>query len=225
MTTGFFITGTDTGIGKTTVALGLMAALQKNGHKVAAMKPVSAGCYVTDDGLRNDDAVVLLQQASVELPYDLVNPYAFEPAIAPHIAALESSIQIDISHILDCYRQISKNVDIVVVEGAGGWLVPINEKETMADVALAMDLKVIMVVGMRLGCLNHALLSQQSILNMNMDFSGWVANHITAKFGAASENLMALEKRLNAPLIGSVPYFRKQNVEGITEFLETSVLS
>ena len=224
MTTGLFITGTDTGIGKTTVALGLMAALQKHGHKVAAMKPVSAGCYTTEEGLRNDDAIELIQQASVELPYELVNPYAFEPAIAPHIAAVESGTLIDISHILDCYREISKKVEFVVVEGAGGWLVPINEKETMADVAKAMDLKVIMVVGMRLGCLNHALLSQQSILNMNMEFSGWVANHITENFGASSENLLALEERLNASLIGSVPYVRKPNLEDIGRFFDTSVL-
>ena len=161
---GYFITGTDTGAGKTVVSLALMHALQVQGKSVAGMKPVSAGCITTETGLRNDDAVQLQNASSVKLSYDVVNPYAYEPAIAPHIAAQAIGEHIALDKITTCYRQIASEVDIVIVEGAGGWLVPINDRETMADIARQLGLPVILVVGMRLGCLNHALLTAESIL-------------------------------------------------------------
>ena len=205
-TTGFFITGTDTNVGKTTVALGLIASLQKKGLRVGVMKPVSAGCEQTKNGLRNEDAVLLMQQASVDLAYDIVNPYAFEPAVAPHIAAAEAGVEIDIEVIRQCYLKIAEKVDVVIVEGAGGWLVPINENETMADVVKALSLDVITVVGIRLGCLNHALLTSQSIKASGLNHRGWVANHLSAATERAAENINTLRARISAPLLDEVPY-------------------
>ena len=210
MTKGVFITGTDTDVGKTTVALGLIAALQNKGLRVGVMKPVSAGCEQTSDGLRNEDAILLMQQASVDLPYEVVNPYAFEPAVAPHIAADEAGVEIDIEVIRQCYLKIAEKVDIIVVEGAGGWLVPINAKETMADVVKALSLDVITVVGIRLGCLNHALLTSQSIAVSGLNHSGWIANHLSAETECASENVNALRARIQAPLLEEIPYRDKQ---------------
>ena len=203
---GIFITGTDTDVGKTTVALGLISALQKKGLRVGVMKPVSAGCELTSDGLRNKDAVLLMQQASVDLPYDIVNPYAFEPAVAPHIAAVEAGVKIDIDVICECYLKIADKVDVVIVEGAGGWLVPISENETMVDVAIALALDVITVVGIRLGCLNHALLTSQSIEASGLNHRGWIANHLSVATERAAENINTLCARISAPLLDEVPY-------------------
>ena len=206
MTSGFFITGTDTDVGKTTVALGLITALQDKGLSVGVMKPVSAGCELTSDGLRNEDAVLLMQKASVDFPYEIVNPYAFEPAVAPHIAAAEAGVEIDIEVIRQCYLDIAEKVDIVIVEGAGGWLVPINENETMADVVKALALDVITIVGIRLGCLNHALLTSQCIKASGLSHRGWVANHLSVATDRAAENINALRVRISAPLLDEVPY-------------------
>lgn len=206
MARGIFITGTDTGVGKTTVALGLMSALQKKGLIVAAMKPVSAGCEQTKDGLRNEDAVKLMQQASIDVPYDVVNPYAFESPIAPHIAAAETGTPVDIRLIKERYEEIAKRVDAVVVEGAGGWLVPINDKETMADVAKILNLDVITVVGVRLGCLNHALLTTNNIESMRCNHLGWIANLFSDDMQCSAENIQALCQRIGAPMLDKVEY-------------------
>ncbi len=206
MRKGIFITGTDTDVGKTTVALGLIAALQEKGLSVGVMKPVSAGCEQTSKGLRNKDAVLLMQQASVEFPYEVVNPYAFEPAVAPHIAAAEAGIEIEIEMIRQSYLNIAEEVDIVVVEGAGGWLVPINEKENMADVVKALSLDVITIVGIRLGCLNHALLTSQSIEASGLNHRGWIANHLSPDVKSAQENINTLRARIAAPLLGEIEF-------------------
>lgn len=205
MARGFFITGTDTDVGKTTVALGLMVALKNAGLTVAAMKPVSAGCVRTDHGLRNDDAVRLMQQASTDLPYALVNPYAFEPAIAPHIAAEEQQVEMDIDCLLRAYRQIAEQVEVVIIEGAGGWQVPLNRQQTMADLAQALQADVIQVVGLKLGCLNHALLTAQSIAAQGLRHTAWVANHPNADMPYAAENIQALQQRLPGRCLGIVP--------------------
>ena len=205
-TTGIFITGTDTDVGKTTVALGLIAALQEKGLHVGVMKPVSAGCVQTSDGLRNEDAVLLMQKASVNVPYEVVNPYAFEPAVAPHIAAAEAGVVIDIEVIRQCYLDIAEKVDVVVVEGAGGWLVPINDNETMADIVKILRLDVITVVGIRLGCLNHALLTTQSIMTSGLNHCGWIANHLSPATERGVENINTLRTRISASLLDEVPY-------------------
>jgi len=211
MARGFFITGTDTDVGKTTVALGLMAALQQKGLSVAALKPVSAGCVQTDAGLRNDDAVRLMQLASVELPYDIVNPYAFEPAIAPHIAAAENNVEMSIETIKQAYQSIAAEVDVVIVEGAGGWLVPLNKTQTMADIAHALQLDVIQVVGLKLGCLNHALLTSESISAQSLTQVAWVANHASDDMPYRDENIQTLQHRLPGKCLGIVPALQFAN--------------
>ena len=216
---GYFITGTDTGVGKTVVTLGLMHALQSRGNTVVAMKPVAAGCELTPAGLRNDDALRLQQQASLELDYAQLNPYAFAPAIAPHIAAEQAGMQIDINKINSVYKGLSLLADCVLVEGAGGWQVPLNAHATLADLASALGLEVILVVGLRLGCLNHALLSAQSIASNGCELAGWVANHILPGSEATAANINALESRLTCPRLGTIPYKTGPSARFVANFL------
>ena len=220
--TGLFITGTDTDVGKTTVALGLIEALKEKGLRVGVMKPVSAGCKQTSDGLRNEDAVMLVKQASVDFPYETINPYAFEPSVAPHIAAAEAGIAIDIEVIRECYIKVAEKVDVVVVEGAGGWLVPINENETMADVAKALSLDVITVVGIRLGCLNHALLTSQSITASGLKHCGWIANHLYAGTESAAENINTLRARIQAQLLDEIEYMEDKKQATMSGYFDSS---
>lgn len=224
MAQGYFITGTDTDVGKTTIALGLMAAFQKQGLTVAAMKPVSAGCEPSADGLRNEDALRLMGQASIDLHYELVNPYAFEPAIAPHIAASESGITMQTEPLVKAYKRIAKQADVVVVEGAGGWLVPLNDSQTMADLAIALGLPVINVVGIRLGCLNHAQLTAESIHAHDLKQVGWVANHLSADMLKSSDNIQSLTQRLPDSLLGEIPYLNNPDAEGIANYLDVTSL-
>lgn len=224
MARGIFITGTDTDIGKTTIAIGLMSALKKAGLRVAGFKPVSAGCEQTEHGLRNDDALQLMQQASVELPYDIVNPYAFEPAIAPHIAAADVNVEMNIDIIVQAYRKIAAEVDVVIVEGAGGWLVPFNATETMADVACALQLDVIQVVGIKLGCINHALLTEQSILQQQLKLAGWISNHIQPKTLRIDDIEKTLHSRLHASLLGTIPFGLHNNPDKQAPLLNIETL-
>ena len=203
--TGYFITGTDTGIGKTVVTLCLMRWLQGRGLRVAAMKPVASGCERTPEGLRNEDALQLQRQASMPLDYGAVNPYAFEPPIAPHIAAQEAGEEIRIDTILHDMRQLAGEADIVCVEGVGGWLVPLNGRETVADLAVSLGLGVVLVVGMRLGCLNHALLSARAIEASGAPLAGWVANCMPPAADYLDENINTLKSMITAPLLGVVP--------------------
>lgn len=207
---GLFVTGTDTDIGKTHIALGLMAALQQRGLRVAAMKPVSAGCEPGGPeggrGLRNDDALQLSAQSSVSIPYQTLNPYAFEPAIAPHIAAQAVGVTMRLDVLARACAEIEAQADLVVVEGAGGWLVPVNTRETLADLAVALGFPVVLVVGVRLGCLNHALLSAESIRARGLKLAGWVANEISTQAVCVEENIAALSQRLRVPLLGCVPF-------------------
>ncbi len=201
---GYFITGTDTGIGKTTVTQILMRNAKEN--RVAGMKPVASGCRITPQGLRNDDALALMGTATIALPYEKVNPYAFEPPIAPHIAAAEQGVSIDILRIQDFYRYIADRADTVYVEGVGGWLTPISDNQTMADVAESLQLPVILVVGIRLGCLNHALLTAAQIIKQGLPLAGWVANHIDPEMSRPKENLAYLTLAINAPLLGVIAH-------------------
>ena len=203
---GYFITGTDTGVGKTVVTLGLMQYLQAQGLSVVAMKPVASGCERTAAGLRNADALQLQQQASVPLDYALVNPYAFEPAIAPHIAAGQAGVVIDSAGILSAYQALARHADCVLVEGVGGWQVPLTAAgETLADLARALGLEVVMVVAIRLGCLNHALLTAESIAASGCVLRGWVANQVPPRAAFAQENITTLKSMLSSPLLGVLP--------------------
>jgi dethiobiotin synthetase len=203
---GYFVTGTDTGVGKTCVSLGLMRALQQQGHVVVGMKPVASGCSRASSRLVNEDACQLQACASFNLPYQYVNPYAFEDAVAPHLAAQGNGVHIDIAVISDACQQLTTEADRVVVEGIGGWLVPINEKQTMADVALALGLPVVMVVGIRLGCLNQALLTAAAIQRSGLPLAGWVANRNDPGCEQQDGNVMALRQRLPAPLLADLSY-------------------
>nr|VFJ54873.1 MAG: dethiobiotin synthase [Candidatus Kentron sp. DK]VFJ56619.1 MAG: dethiobiotin synthase [Candidatus Kentron sp. DK] len=204
---GVFITGTDTEVGKTWVSLGVMAAFQGAGISTVAMKPVASGCQSTEEGLRNDDALRLIRQGSVPIPYDLVNPFSFAPAIAPHIAAREAGCAISLEKIRSCYRALTDRAECCVVEGVGGWLVPLTATETVADLARRLKLPVILVVGIRLGCINHALLSAESILGGGQELLGWVANRIEPGAQRSEENIRALAERIDAPLLADIPCF------------------
>jgi dethiobiotin synthetase len=200
---GVFIAGTDTGVGKTYIAAAMVRALVREGMRVAVMKPVAAGAEVTPEGLRNADALALAQAANVARPYALVNPFCLPLAASPHIAALNAGIRIDLAAIR---RASDCDAEVLVVEGAGGWLAPISDIETMADVAKTLRLPVILVVGLRLGCLNHALLTAESIASSGLPLAGWIANHMQPDFAHAAENIALLERRLDAPLLESVAF-------------------
>jgi len=202
---GCFVTGTDTGVGKTVVALGLMKYLQDHGLTVAGMKPVASGCAQTAQGLRNDDALRLQRQASVRVEYARVNPVALEPPIAPHIAARQAGVSISIGAIRRVFDELASQADRIVVEGIGGWRVPLTERETVADLAAALELDVILVVGIRLGCLNHTLLSAEAIARDGLRLAGWVANCLPPATDAGEEIINTLKTRVSAPLLGIVP--------------------
>ncbi len=202
---GYFIAGTDTGVGKTMIATALISHLVAAGQRVVAMKPVSAGCVRTEAGCLNDDVVQLREAANVAVSLDLVNPYAFEPAIAPHIAAQQMGVEIDLARIEQAYRNIAAQADWVIVEGVGGFLVPLNATQTAGDLVQRLALPVILVVGMRLGCLNHALLTVEAMQRRDIFVAGWIANRIDPDMMAFEENLASLQARISAPLWGVVP--------------------
>jgi dethiobiotin synthetase len=196
---GLFVTGTDTGVGKTRVAVALAHLLRARGLRVAAMKPVSAG---SAPGELNEDVVALLQAANVTAELRDVNPYAFAEPVAPHIAAQQAGVSIDLETIVAAYSRLAAAADVVVVEGAGGWRVPLNAHQDMADLAQRLGLPVVLVVGLRLGCLNHALLTAESIAFRQLPWAGWVGNQIEPKMPFRAENLAALHARLPAPCLG-----------------------
>jgi dethiobiotin synthetase len=201
-----FVTGTDTGVGKTRIATTLCRAFVAAGKRVAAMKPVASGCTRTAAGLRNADATALIEATNVRASYAEVNPYAFEPAIAPHIAAVDAGRSIDFDLLDRCFERLCLQSDATVVEGAGGWLAPLDAERTFADLAGRWQLDVILVVGLRLGCLNHALLTAESIQRRGLRLRGWVGNSIDAHFARPEANLLTLHARIDAPCVGIFPY-------------------
>ena len=203
---GYFITGTDTGIGKTLVACALLHALSSRGLRAAGMKPVAAGAQRSGGELRNEDAERLAAASSVTVPRTLLNPYCFELPIAPHIAAREAEVSIELEPILRAYHALAQRADVVVVEGIGGFCVPLNAREDTADLAQRLALPVLLVVGMRLGCLNHALLTVQAIRAKGLQFAGWIANRVDPTLAAAECNVAALAERLAAPLLGDIEF-------------------
>jgi len=203
---GAFITGTDTGVGKTRIATALVEALVRDGLRVAVMKPVAAGATSTVDGLRNDDAVALIRASNVRAPYELVNPYCAELPASPHIALAKDGIIADLAYITRKAHELAEDADLLIVEGAGGWHAPLSDAHTLADVAAALDLPVLLVVGLRLGCLNHALLTAEAIERSGLEFAGWVANCVQPQFEHSRENIATLEQRLPAPLLDVVQH-------------------
>ncbi|HLY52913.1 MAG TPA: dethiobiotin synthase [Steroidobacteraceae bacterium] len=203
---GLFVTGTDTGVGKTVIACALVRAFAARGERVGVMKPVASGAARTPHGLRNDDALSLISASGMPLAYETVNPFCFEPAISPHIAADDVGISIDLYKIKAVFRSLAAGCDRVVVEGAGGWLAPVNRSESMADLARALELPVVMVVGLRLGCLNHAQLTRQAVCATGVPFAGWIANRLEPRMEREAENLATLEQRLAQPPLALVPF-------------------
>ena len=210
---GYFVTGTDTGIGKTRVSVGLLWAFTRAGLKTAGMKPVASDAAMTPEGLRNQDALELMQVASLKKPYAVVNPYCFAPAVAPHIAAQEAKLEIERDSIRAAYAELCRHADAVVVEGVGGWQVPLSPTLELPDLARDFGLPVLLVVGMRLGCLNHALLTARAIRADGLELAGWVANAVDPDFQRPEANLATLATELQAPLLGQLPYAPKTRLE------------
>jgi dethiobiotin synthetase len=202
---GFFVTGTDTGVGKTLVTVALTRALVQKGLRTAVMKPVAAGVMETPQGPRNDDALELLAASNVKSSYEDVNPWLLTTPASPHLAARHDGVSIDAEKILTAFRRLAAASDVVMVEGAGGWLAPISSVATMADVAGKLALPVIFVVGMRLGCLNHALLTREAIRSYGLPFAGWIANKMHSEMALADANIDTLASRFGAAPLGIVP--------------------
>ncbi|EIM18470.1 dethiobiotin synthase [Pseudomonas chlororaphis] len=225
MSRAYFVTGTDTDVGKTTVAAGLLHAARLSGLSTAAGKPVASGCELTPKGLRNADALALLAECSLPLTYDEVNPLAFEPAITPHLAAREAGVALTVQALLAPMRQVlAKGADFTLIEGAGGWRVPLADQDNLSDLAMALGLPVILVVGVRLGCINHALLTAEAIAQDGLQLAGWVANIIEPKTSRLEENLATLAERLPAPCLGRVPRLKAISAEAVAEHLQLDLL-
>ena len=216
----YFITGTDTGIGKTLVSCALLHAFSTCGKTVIGMKPVVTGCI---DG-EWADVKAIVTASSVTAPSKWVNPYAFIPPIAPHLAAKQVGIEIDIGVIRQACFNLQKIADVVVVEGVGGIMVPLNDRNNVVDMAHALGCPVILVVGMRLGCLNHALLTAKTIQVAGLQLAGWVANQIEPQMDSFDENLLTLERKLNCPLLGVLPFERNVATKNFSTLLDLAQL-
>lgn len=210
---GWFVTGTDTGVGKTWVSLALLRALRLAGYSAAGMKPVASGCELRQGVPVNPDALQLQAASVPEVDYALVNPYAFMPPVSPHIAAELAGQRIDLELIAARYGHLCQIADAVVVEGVGGWLVPLNEREDVASLAQRLALPVILVVGLRLGCLNHALLTAAAIRAAGLPLAGWVGNAIDPAMECLEQNLQSLADRLGIPCLGVLPFVAESRAE------------
>ncbi len=219
MRRGFFVTGTDTGCGKTGITLGLMRQMKDSGCRTLGMKPVASGAVPTAAGLRNEDASRIRAESSTAVPYERVNPYAFEPPIAPHLAAQQAGVSIRLETILQAYQWLAAQGDCTVVEGVGGWRVPLAAGLSVSDLPQALQLPVILVVGLRLGCINHALLSAEAILATGVDLVGWVANHVDPDMLIQQENLQSLKALMPAPCVGEVPFLAQPDTAAVSECL------
>lgn len=223
MAAGLFVTGTDTGVGKTVIACGLLRVLAEEGLRAIGFKPVAAGADRTPEGLRNEDALLLARASSVHRPYDEINPVVLEPAIAPHIAAASVGVSIDVAALAAGHGRLAGHADVIVTEGAGGWLVPTGPDATLADLAVRLGHPVVLVVGMRLGCINHALLSAAAIRASGLRLAGWVDNLIDPGMPALEENLATLEARLGAPRIGTVTWLPEVAPDRLIQHAATGI--
>lgn len=205
---GCFVTGTDTGVGKTLAASALLQALARRHGRVVGMKPVAAGGTRSGAAWTNEDVLALRAASTIEVPAELQNPIFLLDPVSPHIAAERAGVRIDIPHVIACYRELALRADAVVVEGAGGFHVPLSKETTGADLAQALALPMVLVVGLRLGCLNHALLTADAISARGLTLAGWVANRIDPQMQAQDDNIALLRSKLPAPLLGDFPYQR-----------------
>jgi dethiobiotin synthetase len=220
MKMGFFITGTDTGVGKTLIATALVHGFAQAGRRVVGMKPVAAGASLQDGQLLNEDVAQLITASNIDVPLAHINPYVFESPIAPHIAAAQAGISMSIPKLKLDFEVLANAADVVVVEGAGGFLVPLNDTEDMADLAVALGLPIVLVVGMRLGCLKHALLTAAAIEARGLRLAGWVANSIDPQMTNFAENLDSLNQRISAPCLGIVPYSTEVDFRQVSAYLK-----
>jgi dethiobiotin synthetase len=218
-----FVTGTDTEIGKTLVASALVYLQAQRGYRVAAMKPIAAGTEWRNGRWCNDDVDALAACASVALPQQITTPYLFKAAAAPHIAASLEDVLIDRSHILSCFEQARAQSEAVVVEGVGGFCVPLNDSYDTADMAKDLNLPVILVVGMRLGCINQALLTSEAIAKRGLQLMGWVANRVDEQMLYAQENIQAIAQRIHAPLLGTVPRLEVASAAAAAAYLSAPI--
>ena len=208
---GYFITGTDTGIGKTHISCTLLAAFDSRELRTAAMKPVASGCQLTDDGWRNDDALQLQQAANISLTYEDINPYALPAAMSPHLAARKIGVEINIDTLQLKYEELSQRADVTIVEGVGGWWVPLNDRQSTTDLARQLGLPLIVVVGIRLGCINHTMLTFDAITRTadNPAVVGWVANIIDPETPGIPDIISTLQQAIDAHCLGTLPYLQK----------------
>lgn len=221
---GVFVTGTDTGVGKTLVSAALVHGIGRLGLRAAGLKPIAAGCELKQGQWLSPDVETLRAASNVELPLELVNPYAFAPPLAPHIAARQAGRVIEIAPVLEAVAQAAAAADFLVVEGVGGFRVPINEFQDTADMTVGLALPVVMVVGLRLGCLNHALLTAEAIARRGLRLAGWVGSMMDPHMAAAEENIEALRMRLDAQNLGIIPYLASPCYREAAAFLRCADL-
>lgn len=204
MRSGYFITGTDTEVGKTWATLALMHFFQQHGLTVLGMKPVAAGAQWQEGYLKNADALLLQAHSSLPVAYPLINPYVYEQPISPHLAGINNPV--DVQKIVVCYQQLKAQAECVLVEGAGGWWSPINQQQAIADLAQVLALPVIIVVPIRLGCINQALLTYHAVKSSGLECVGWIAQCNDVTMQAVQENIQSIQERVDTPLLGCLPF-------------------
>lgn len=220
-----FVAGTDTGVGKSMVAATLLAAARQHGCSTSAMKPVASGCELIDGELRNEDALLLQKYCSLDLAYEQINPLALRAAVAPHLAARQEGRQITLQRLVGFARAVlAERADFTVVEGAGGWRVPVNDRDYLSGLPQALQLPVVLVVGVRLGCINHAVLTAEAIAADGIPLLGWVANHLSADMPLAAENMDTLKQLLPAPCLGELPWQAGATPESFVPYLNVGAL-
>jgi len=215
---GYFITGTDTDVGKTCATIALMRYFKRQGKTVLGMKPVASGCTLHAGELKNADALLIQDNASIALDYQMINPYAYKLPVSPHIAGIHDPVKLAI--IVECYNSLKALADIVIVEGAGGWYAPLNAQDDISDLANALALPVILVVGLRLGCINHAKLSYQAIKLSGLACAGWIAVSVDPDLLNRDENIQAIKTALPVPLLGVLPYQKQLDYDLLADQLK-----
>ncbi|GJM04720.1 MAG: ATP-dependent dethiobiotin synthetase BioD [marine bacterium B5-7] len=224
MAKGVFITGTDTGVGKTWFTLALMEALKKQGYKTNGMKPVASGGNYINDKLGNEDARLILQHCSEPISYEHINPFVFEPPIAPNFAAKQAGKVVELDRIVASYNQLASVCDNIVVEGIGGWRVPLSDKITTVDLVRELELPVILVVGLRLGCLNHAILTAEAIRADGVNLRGWVSNQLDKDYRQIVETVGLLNEKLACPNIANLDYMIVPDPTGMCVKIDPSFI-